>query len=63
MLNSLQQLAVNGKPISMLGSFPNHRLQPLFGRGIMYGKFGQDSQRLKDLDEEKEPQLRRYFQK
>ncbi len=62
MLNSIQQLSM--APVNVLGTLPSyHRLQPLFGRGVMYGKLGQDSQRLKDLEEEKEPQLRRYFQK
>jgi hypothetical protein len=63
MFNSLQQLSVNQKPLNVLGSFPSHISQPLFGRGIMYGKLGAQDQNIKDSVAETEPQLRRYFQK
>jgi hypothetical protein len=64
MLNSLQQLSVDQKPVNWLGNLGSHYIsQPLFGRGIMYGKLGAQDQNIKDSVAETEPQLRRYFQK
>ena len=63
MLNSIQQLSLSTNPANIMGSFPNHRLQPIFGKALMAENFSHDISKLKDLVEEKEPQLRRYFQK
>ena len=64
MLNSLQQLSVTQKPVNWLGNLGSQYIsQPLFSRGIAYGKLGDQDQKLNYFDEEKEPQLRRYYQK